>query len=92
MPTGTATINFGSTPTDYASVVITGQAAIVSGSQVEAFFMADATAGNTADEHMLLASEATPVCGDIVAATGFTVHLRTPTFWAGAFSIRWVWI
>jgi len=52
MATGTTTIDFGAFPgaTD-ATVAVTGQAAIVAGSLVEAWIRPVATADHTADEH-----------------------------------------
>jgi hypothetical protein len=47
--TGTSTLDFGTTPgTNYVTTTITGQATIASGSQIEAYLMADATADHNA--------------------------------------------
>lgn len=90
MPTGTATIDFGSAPgTNLVSVVVTGQAAILSGSHVEAFMMGDATATHNADEHQFV--QIRLVCGSVVAATGFTIFASTLLRLTGTFSVRWVW-
>ncbi len=51
---GTAALDFGAFPgKSDASVAVTGQAGIVSGSLVEAWIRPEATADHTADEHML---------------------------------------
>ena len=53
--TGTATLNFGSTPgTNRVTTTVTGQASIVSGSLVEAWLMNEATATHNAYEHSLV--------------------------------------
>jgi hypothetical protein len=88
--TGTATINFGAAPgSSVASVVVTGQASIGTGSHCEAFLMGDSTATHNAEEHAF-----TPirlVCRDVVAATGFTIYATTELRLTGTFSVRWVW-
>ena len=51
---GTAVLDFGAFPgKSDASVAVTGQAAIVAGSLVEAWIRPVDTADHTADEHML---------------------------------------
>lgn len=70
---GTATLDFGAFPgKSDASVAVTGQASIVSGSLVEAWLLPAATADHTADEHMVETLRV--VAGSIVAATGFTIY------------------
>jgi hypothetical protein len=79
--------------TDTASVAVTGQAGIIAGSHVEAFFMhADSTASNTTDDHEQAASACRLSCGSIVAGTGFTIT-ATPLAgqMSGTFTVRWVW-
>lgn len=71
--TGTTTIDFGAFPgTSDASVTITGQAAIGTGSLVEAWIRPEATADHTADEHMIETLKV--IAGNIVAGTGFTIY------------------
>jgi len=92
MATGIATLDFGATPTDEASVVVTGQGAIVSGSFAEAFFMQETTADNGADEHAEAAALCPLVVSDIVAGTGFTIRAHPiAMLGVGTFSVRWVW-
>lgn len=89
---GTATLNFGATPTDEASVAVTGQAAIVAGSHAEAFFMQETTANNGVDEHAEAAALCPLVVSDIVAGTGFTIRARPIAMLGiGQFSVRWAW-
>lgn len=78
---GTTTINFGTFPGSYdTSVAVTGQAAIVAGSLVEAWLRPEATADHTADEHMLEPLKI--MAGNIIAGTGFTIYAfnETPIF------------
>lgn len=70
---GTATLDFGAFPgKSDASVDVTGQSGIVSGSLVEAWIRPEATADHTADEHM--AESLKIIAGNIVAGTGFTIY------------------
>lgn len=70
---GTTTLDFGAFPGGSdASVAVTGQAAIVSGSVVEAWMRPVATADHTADEHMV--ETINIYAGNIVGGTGFTVY------------------
>ena len=71
--TGTAELDFGAFPgSAHATVAVTGQAGIVSGSLVEAWLRPAATADHTADEHMVEPLKV--FAADIVAGTGFTIH------------------
>lgn len=88
---GVATLDFGD-ESDFASVTITGQSGIVSGSACEAWFMAATTADNGPDEHEMIAQEIIPVCGAIVASTGFTIVAQASSRWSGQFSVNWVWV
>ena len=88
---GTATIDFGATCTDRASVVVTGQASILSGSQVEAWFMAVGNAENGTDAHILAAALMNPIAGNIVAGDRFTIYLVCEARASGKFTLQWVW-
>lgn len=70
---GTTTIDFGAFPGGSdASVTVTGQASILSGSLVEAWLYPTATADHTADEHLVETIRV--VAGNVVAGTGFTIY------------------
>ena len=89
---GTADIDFGAHPGgSHATVAVTGQAGIVSGSLVEAWIRPEDTADHTADEHTVEAIQL--VARDIVAATGFTIHgvSRSRSKLYGVFKVAWVW-
>lgn len=73
MATGTVLLDFGAFPGNSdASVVIGGQALILSGSLVEAWIFPIATADHTADEQMLETLRV--FAGNIVAGTSFTIY------------------
>lgn len=66
-------MNFGAFPgASDASVAVTGQTGIASGSLVEAWLLPAATADHTADEHLLETIKI--LAGNIVAGTGFTIY------------------
>lgn len=92
MATGTAILNFGSTPAFEASVTLTGQGAIQSSSHIEAFFMLDTTADNGIDEHEQAKAMCSLVCGSIVVGVGFTIKATALLgFATGQFTVHWVW-
>lgn len=71
--TGTATLDFGAFPgASDTSVAVTGQAAIVAGSLVEAWVRPVATADHTDTEHMVETIKV--FAANIVAGTGFTIY------------------
>jgi hypothetical protein len=89
--TGITTINFGAFPgASDATVAVTGQAAIVSGSLVEAWIRPDTTADHSIDEHRV--EEIQVVADTIVAGTGFTIFGRTRNYrlW-GLWNLAWAW-
>ena len=88
---GTATVDFGAACTDRAAVVVTGQAGILAGSQVEAWLMAVGTAENGVDAHILAASLMSLITGATVAGTGFTIYLVCQARASGKFTLQWVW-
>lgn len=99
MATGTATLDFGAFPGKCdASVAVTGQAALVAGSKVEAWIEPAATAQHSVDEHMLESFKV--FAADKVAGTGFTIHGRST--WVGPgtnahciygqWNIAWAWV
>lgn len=89
---GTASIDAGAigAQSNEATLDITGQAGILSGSLVEAWVRLEATAEHSADEHRV--EELEVRAGNIVAGTGFTIYLRCrngPLY--GNWTIAWVW-
>jgi hypothetical protein len=88
---GTTTIDFGAYPgASDATVAVTGQAAIVAGSLVEAWIRPVATADHSIDEHRV--EELIIDADTIVAATGFTIFGRTMNVRLyGLWTVAWVW-
>jgi hypothetical protein len=70
---GTALLDFGAFPgASDASVAVTGQTGILSGSLVEAWIFPAATADHTADEHIVETLRV--FAGNVIAGTGFTIY------------------
>jgi hypothetical protein len=96
MATGTAILNFGTAAqkTVDASVVVTGQTSIASGSHVEAFLQGDTTADHSSDEHVMLCDMLKLSCSDIIAGTGFTIYgiYDHQSGLSGNVSVHWAWI
>jgi NADPH:quinone reductase-like Zn-dependent oxidoreductase len=90
---GTAVLNFGADPgTDAATVTVTGQTGITAASHVEAWFMADSTAENTADDHSLAQSLVRLTARNIVAGTGFGIDADVQGGQvSGTMKVHWVW-
>jgi hypothetical protein len=90
---GTTTIDFGAAPgSNEASIAVTGQGTIGASSKVEAYVMADDTAGtHTANDHRYFAALVGLTCGTPTAATGFTIYARCLEKLEGQFQVRWVW-
>lgn len=105
---GTVTLNFGAFPgSDEASVAVTGQTGILSGSLVDAWVLPSTTSDHSADEQLV--DPIRVMVGNIVAGTGFTVYgypgdIQTfgqktaygpkPDQQAGpygAYNVAWVW-
>lgn len=91
MAVGTATVDFGASPgLVHATVAVTGQGGIVSGSRVEAWVRPEATLDHSADE--TLEEQLRVTAATIVAGTGFTIYVECRLGLArGQFSIDWVW-
>lgn len=84
---GTAVVDFGAFPGQSdASIAVTGQASILSGSVVNAWIQLAASADHSADEHMI--ESVRVLAGNIVAGTGFTIYalndsqINEPLGWA----------
>lgn len=89
---GQATLSFGAFPgAAYEALAVAGQAGIVGGSMVEVWVRPAATADHTADEHIV--DPPRVVAGDIVAATGFTIHAFSTNHLRhhGEYNIAWSW-
>lgn len=89
---GTATIDFTSTPSEEATVVVSGQAGFVSTSLVEAFFMhGDSTADNGVDEHEEAAALCPLSCKWTVDGSFEIKAMPIAMLGIGTFKVHWVW-
>jgi hypothetical protein len=94
---GTATLDFGTManiPTSgnaSISLDITGQAAILATSRVEAWLRLEATTEHPIDDLRFDPIDVT--AGNIVAGTGFTIYGKMPFGNAyGTYKVDWVWV
>ena len=70
---GHTTVDFGAFPgSSHATVAVTGQAAIVAGSDAEAWIRAEDSADHSADEHIVETIQVRAAAID--AGVGFTIH------------------
>ena len=91
MATGSATLDFGSTPTDEALVTVSGLSGLSVGSFMEAYIQAsDSTLQNTTDDHRALAFSGKFSC-EYVSASSFNIHCDlTIGLMTGQYTIRYV--
>jgi hypothetical protein len=88
--TGIAFLNFGPTGaagSNFASVTVTGQASITSTATPTAFLMADSTADHNDMAHIFV--DMNLRCGNVLAATGFTIYGTTDLRLTGQLQVRW---
>lgn len=95
MATGSASLNFGAFPgSSHTTVAVTGQAAILAASLVEAWLLPAATVDHSTDEHVVESLRV--MASDIVAGTGFTIHGvnsgQGDAMLYGVFNVGWVWV
>lgn len=90
---GTAVLDFGAEPGGTeATVAVTGQAGILSGSSVEAWIQGASTANNTEADHLVAAALLKVAPGIPTAGVGFTIYGDTLAgLAAGQFTVQWVW-
>lgn len=73
MATGTATIDFGATPTDTGSILVSGLSGLTINSHLEPWIQgSDSTADNTTDAHSQLAARSEVWC-EFVDATSMNI-------------------
>jgi hypothetical protein len=91
--TGTATVDFGAAPgTNIAEIAVTGQAAILAASHVEAWMMgSDSTASHNAYEHAVVPLELHLAIVALTAGVGFTIRALTRLRLTGTFVVHWAW-
>jgi hypothetical protein len=89
--TGTANVNFGAAPgSQVATVAVTGQTGILTGSAVEAWIQGTIS---TTDHNVVEHQTVPMVCriASITAGTGFTIRCSSDWRLTGQFTINWVW-
>ena len=87
---GFASIDFGSSGSQVATLTVTGQTGIATGDHVECWVMGNGTTvDHNAYEHAIV--PLTIKCTAIVAATSFTVLGVSPIHLTGLFKFRWIW-
>lgn len=87
---GTATLDFGSAPSETASVTVTGQVWVKPTTRLTASFMRESTVDNGLDEHEEGAAMCPLSCGAIVPGVGFTIYANPmAALGSGKFTIGW---
>ena len=90
--TGTSVLDFGDTPTDYASVDVTEQAGIASTSHVRVWFQGETMANNTPEDHILAGIFTRLVSTDPTPGVGFTIHcVSIIGRFTKRFRVAWLW-
>ena len=91
MATGSATLDFGSTPTDQATILVTGLSGLSTGTFKEAFVQSDdSTSDNTAMDHRALGYFGRFSC-EYVSSTTMNINCDLLAgFATGTFTIRYV--
>lgn len=89
---GIAILDFGDTPSEEASVVVTDQIGIDSTSSVRVWIQGDTMGSNNTDEHKL-AAETISLFTDIPTPNvGFTIYAVSRfAMWTKRFRLRWSW-
>jgi hypothetical protein len=86
-------LDFGYHPgTNEASLVITGQTAILGTSHVEAWIQNEPNATLSAADQGWASQSISLTCGNIVPGVGFTIYGRCLDNMQGKFKVRWFWI
>lgn len=87
---GYAILNFGTGSTT-ASVIVTGQTSITNDCAIGAFLMADSIGANNSAAHIAATMYFTPVAGNVVPGTGFTIYAQSSISLSGTYYVRWAW-
>jgi hypothetical protein len=90
--TGTAILDFGSTPgTNQVSVAVTGQTGIGGSSYAEAWLSPVATATHNLEEIKLITIKLGVLAHTISNGVGFTITGTTELRLTGTINVNWVW-
>lgn len=89
---GEATVSFGATPTDSATIAVVGQAAILATSKVDCWIQGATTGTNTEQDHIQAGALMRVTSNIPTAATGFTIYCEVISgLVTGDFKIQWRW-
>lgn len=89
---GTAILDFGDTPDDFASVDVTDQDGIRATSHVRVWFQAETMANNSSDDHILAGLFTKLVVSDPVPNEGFAINcIAIEGLFTKRFRVDWVW-
>ena len=89
---GTAVVDFGAFPGSCeASISITSESAILTGSLCDAWIRADATSDHTINDHAWAAALVAITTGAPTVGVGFTIYARSTHRMVGTFSLDWAW-
>ena len=90
MATGTAIIDFGSTPTDHATILVSGMSGLTVDSYIEAYMQgSDSTGDNTVDAHQQLAVRTQFYCEYVSSSSMNIVADVFIGFATGTFKLRY---
>ncbi|MFL5607729.1 MAG: hypothetical protein ACJ8AD_14860 [Gemmatimonadaceae bacterium] len=88
---GVTTIDFGATGDDMVTTTVTGQAFVAADTDLEGYFLGEATADNDADAHALARALVAITLGNRVPGVGFDIiAVCEDACVTGTFNIRWV--
>jgi hypothetical protein len=89
---GTATINFTSTPSEEATVIVSGQAGLISTTHIEAWIQdGDSTADNGTDEHAEFSAMCPLACKWTVDGSFEIKAMPIGATGIGTFTVHWAW-
>lgn len=92
MGVGTGVIDFTATPSDEATVTVTGQAGLVSTTHIEAWFQhGDSTADNGVDEHAEAAQHMSLACKWTVDGSFQVIAQPMLALAIGTFKFHFAW-
>ena len=89
---GAAVLDFGAAPgSGVASVAITGQAALGASARIRAWVQGSTADHNEYEHTRIFPARIGLAAGDVVAATGFTIHAETELRLTGEIAVNWEW-
>lgn len=89
---GTAVLDFGDTPDDFASVDVTGQTSILATSHVRCWLQGETMANNAPEDHILLGAFAKLIPSDPTPGVGFTINcIVLEGLFTKKFRLKWLW-